>query len=125
MTNATEPRTFVRAINTAFALLLCAIVLGNYLPMVRVLDMSRAGLGMEGEWIGDAARRVTSVVPGAPADRAGLRAGDVLLFDPNRDSDWVLAGYRNMPDGFSGALPVRHADGSQSEIGRASCRERV
>ena len=116
VTNSGEPRTFVRSINAAFALVLCALVLGNYLPMVRVLDLSRAGLGIEGEWIDEHARRITSVVPGAPADRAGLRAGDVLLFDPNRESDWVLAGYRDMPEGFSGTLPVRHADGSQSVV---------
>jgi hypothetical protein len=116
VTTSTEPRTFFRGINTAFAVALCAVVLGNYLPMVRVLDLSRAGLGIEGEWIDGPAKRITSITPGAPADRAGLRAGDVLLFDPNRESDWVLAGYRNMPEGFSAALPVRHADGSQTVV---------
>ena len=103
--------------NALCALALCALVLGNYLPMVRVLELSRAGLGLQGEWIANHSKRITSVSPGGPADRAGLRAGDVIRFDPNRDADWVMAGYRKMPEGFSGALAVRHGDGSTSVVG--------
>jgi hypothetical protein len=56
------------------------------------------------------------VTPGGVADRAGLRVGDALEFDPGQDSDWVLAGYRNMPEGFSATLPVRHADGARQVV---------
>ena len=80
-------------------------------PVVKTFDLHRADLGVKGEWIGDHARRVTAVTPGGAADRAGLRPGDVLEFDPAREADWVLASYRNMPEGFGGTLPVRHADG--------------
>ena len=58
---------------------------------------------IEGEWIGGYAKQVTAVTPGGVADRAGIRAGDVLEFDPGKDADWVLAGYRQMPEGFSAA----------------------
>ncbi len=44
MTNATQSRTFVRAINTVFAVALAAFVLANYWPIVKVFDLSRAGL---------------------------------------------------------------------------------
>ena len=116
MSNATLPRLYVRVVNALCAVALCALVLGSYLPMVRVLDLSRADLGLQSEWIGDYSKRVTGVAAGGPADRAGLRAGDVIQFDPNRDADWVLAGYRDMPDGFSSTLPVRHGDGSKSVV---------
>ena len=122
MTNSTQPRTLVRGINTALAVALCALVLGNYLPMVRVLDLSRASLEIQGVWIGGHAKQITAVTQGGPADRAGLRAGDVLEFDPNRDTDWILAGYRNMPEGFSDTLPVRHADGSRAVVALAPDR---
>jgi hypothetical protein len=81
-----------------------------------VFDLSRADLMIQGEWTGGYAKRITEVTPGGVADRAGLRVGDVVEFDPRRDSDWVLAGYREMPRGFSGSLPVRHADGSRASI---------
>lgn len=116
MSNSTSPGLFVRAVNAFCAVALCALLLGNYLPMVRVLDLSRADLGLQGVWIGGHAKRITSVTPGAPADRAGLRAGDILQFDPNRETDWVLAGYRNMPEHFSASLPVRHVDGTRSVV---------
>jgi hypothetical protein len=91
-----------------------AFILAVYWPMVQLLDLSRADLQSEGVWVGGNARQVTAVTPGGVADRAGLRAGDVLEFDPGKDEDWVLASYRNMPAGFSATLPVRHADGSKT-----------
>jgi hypothetical protein len=116
MTSSTQTRTWVRVINALFALAVCAIVVGNYLPAGRVIGLARASLGIQGEWIGDEAKRITAVQPGGAADRAGLKPGDVLQFDSNRETDWVLAGYRHMPEGFRGSLPVRHPDGSTSIV---------
>lgn len=50
------------------------------------------------------------------ADRAGLRVGDVLEFDPGKEEDWVFASYHPMSEGFSAALPMRHSDGSRTVI---------
>jgi len=44
MTNFTQPRTFVRAINTLFAVAPAAFVLGNYWPIAKVFDLARADL---------------------------------------------------------------------------------
>jgi hypothetical protein len=114
VTNSTQPPTWVRAINTAFAVALAAFILANYWPMVKLFDLSRGDLQVQGEWIGRHAKRITAVTSAGVADRAGLKAGDVMEFDPGRDSDWVLASYRNMPEGFTATLPVRHADGTRS-----------
>jgi len=116
MTNSTKPRTFVRAINGVIAVALAAFVLASYWPIVKIFDLHRADLQYQGEWIGGHAKRISAVTPGGVADRAGLKAGDVLEFDPGRDADWVLASYRNMPEGFSASLPVRHADGTRSAV---------
>ena len=105
-TNATHPSTISRVINGLLALALAAFVLANYWPIVKLFDLSRADLQYQGEWIGGHAKLITVVTPGGVADRIGLKAGDVLEFDPGRESDWVLASYRNMPDGFSVTLPV-------------------
>lgn len=116
MTKSTQPKTWVRAVNGVVALALAVFVVGSYWPVVKTFDLHRADLGVKGEWIGDHARRVTAVTPGGAADRAGLRPGDVLEFDPNRNDDWVLASYRDMPEGFTGTLPVRHPDGGQGVV---------
>ena len=116
MTNTRQPRTWVRVVNGLAALTLAVAVLGAYWPMVRLFDLSHADLQYQGEWIGGHSKRITVVTPGGVADRAGLKAGDVLLFDPSRDADWILANYRNMPQGFSGSLPVRHVDGTKSVV---------
>ncbi|NJD32610.1 MAG: hypothetical protein FIB04_12085, partial [Gammaproteobacteria bacterium] len=111
-----KPKTWVRVVNAILAMAVVAVVLGNYARAVKAVELERASLGLEAEWIGGHAKQIKSVTPGGPADRAGLRAGDVLRFGPNRESDWVLVGYRNMPEGFSAPLPVRHADGSTSTV---------
>jgi len=116
MTNSTQPRTFVRAINTLFAVALAAFVLASYWPIVKMFELARADLEVQGVWIGGHAKKITAVTPGGVADRAGLKPGDVLEFDPGRESDWVLASYRQMPEGFSATLPARHVDGSQTNV---------
>jgi hypothetical protein len=114
--NAAHPSTISRVVNALFALALAAFVLANFWPTVKLFDLARADLQYQGSWIGGHAKRITAVTPGGVADRAGLKPGDVLEFDPARDSDWVLASYRNMPEGFTGTLPVRHADGTRSVV---------
>jgi hypothetical protein len=44
MTNSTQPRTWVRAINTAFAVALAVFVLASYWPIVKVFELARADL---------------------------------------------------------------------------------
>jgi hypothetical protein len=106
----------VRVVNGFVVLALAALLLGSYWPIVKTFDLHRADMGVKGDWIGDHARLITSVTPGGAADRTGLEPGDVLEFDPNRNDDWVLASYRNMPEGFTGTLPVRHSDGSSALV---------
>ena len=114
--NATHPSTTSRATNGMLGVVFCAFFLASYWPVIKVIDLSRADLEFHGIWIGGHARKITAVTPGGVADRAGLRAGDVIEFNPARDADWVLAGYRNMPEGFIATLPVRHVDGSRSLV---------
>ena len=71
---------------------------------------------MQATWIGHEAKRIAAVQSGCPADRAGLKPGDVPQFDSHRETDWVLAGYRHMPEGFRGSVTVGHADGSTSSV---------
>jgi hypothetical protein len=106
----------VRALNGFLALALAAFLLGSYWPIIKTFDLHRADLGVKGEWIDGHARVVTAVTPRGAADRAGIKPGDALEFDPNRSDDWVLASYRNMPEGFTGTLTVRHADGSRTIV---------
>ena len=119
MRQSTRKRTWVRAINTVFAVAFAVFVLANYWPIVKLFDLSKADLQLQGEWIGGHAKRITAVTPGGVAERAGLKPGDVLEFDPSQDSDWVLASYRHMPEGFSATLPVRHYDGTRSLVALA------
>jgi hypothetical protein len=114
--NSGPIRPWVRILNTAFAVALAAFVLGNYWPIVKLFDLSRADLQYQGEWVGGHAKRITAVTPGGVVERAGLKPGDVLEFDPSRDSDWVLASYRHMPEGFSATLPVRRSDGTRTVV---------
>lgn len=113
---ATPVRTWVRALNGLIALALAAFLLGSYWPIVKTFDLHRADLGVKGEWTGDHARLITAVRPGGAADSAGIKPGDVLEFDPNRSDDWILASYREMPEGFTGTLPVRFADGRRAIV---------
>jgi hypothetical protein len=115
-TNSRHPSTISKAINGLIALALGVFVLAVYWPTVTLFELSRSDLEMQGAWIGGHAKRITAVTPGGVADRAGLKPGDVLEFDPGRDADWVLASYRNMPEGFSATLPVRHADGTRQIV---------
>lgn len=119
MRNSIKPKTWVRVVNGLAALAVAAFVLGNYWPIVKLFGLARADLQYQGEWIGGHAKRITAVTSGGVADRAGLRPGDVLEFDPSRNDDWVLAAYRNMPVGFTGTLPVRHADGTRAIVSLA------
>jgi hypothetical protein len=114
--NATLPSPLGRAVNGLIALALAVYVLATYWPTLQLFDLSRADLDYEGEWIGGHAKEITAVTPGGAADRARLKPGDVLEFDPDKNDDWVLASYRNMPEGFSATLPVRRADGTRSVV---------
>jgi hypothetical protein len=116
MIKSPEAGPVERAVHAVCALALAALLLVIWSPVVKVMDLTRGDLGADGVWIGNGVRRITSVAPGSAAAYAGLEVGDELLFDPRRDDDWVLAGYRPMPEGFSARLPVRHADGSRSIV---------
>lgn len=116
MTATTHPSTISRVVNGLLALAAVVYVLATYWPTLQLFDLSRADLEYQGEWIGGQAKEITTVTPGGVADRAGLKPGDVLEFDPAKNDDWVLASYRNMPEGFSATLPVRHADGTRSAV---------
>jgi hypothetical protein len=122
MSNSTQPKTSVRVMNGLIALALAAFVLGIYWPTVRTIDLDLADLGYQGQWIEGYAKRVTAVTPGGPADRAGVKTGDVLEFNPAQNADWVLAGYRDMPEGFTGTLVARHADGTRTLVTLAPVR---
>jgi hypothetical protein len=120
--NAGLTRPMVRWINAAFAVVIAACLLVTYWPVLKVFDLSRADIMVQGVWTVGHAKQITVVRPGGVADRAGVRPGDVLEFDPAKDADWILAGYRNMPEGFSASLPVRHADGSRAVVALAPKR---
>ena len=113
---AGSPGTLVRLVNALVALSLASFALAAYWPMMRLVDLHRADLGIRGEWIGADAKRITTVRPNGVADLAGLRVGDVLVFDSRADDDWILAGYRDMPEGFTARLPVQRADGSRTLV---------
>ena len=114
MTEAVAPGAVTRTFNTLVAAAFGAFILAMYWPLVQLFDLSRADLEYQGYWIGGHTKQIMAVTPGGVAERAGLHVGDVLEFDPGRDADWVLASYREMPEGFSATLPVRHADGSRT-----------
>lgn len=116
MTNSTRTGILARALHTIAALAFAAFVLATYWPIMQLLDLERADLMLQGIWIEGHAKRITAVTPGGVADRAGLRVGDLLEFDPRRETDWVLASYRQMPERFRATLPVRHTDGSRSFV---------
>lgn len=116
VTPASPARIGWRTLGRFLALALAALLLGTYWPIVKTFDLYRADLGIKGEWIGGHAKLITAVSPGGAADVARLVPGDVLEFDPDRNDDWVLASYRNMPQGFTGTLPVRHHDGRRTVV---------
>lgn len=116
MSGNTSPSALTRAVNTLIAAALGAFILANYWPTVRLFELSRADLMIQAVWIEGHARQITAVMPGGVGDRAGLGPGDVLEFDPDTQADWVLAGYRNMPEGFRASLPVRFSDGTRKFV---------
>jgi hypothetical protein len=115
-TAANHPGTFVRLLNALVALAFASLALAAYWPMMKLVDLHRADLGIKGEWIGGHAKRITKITPNGAADLAGLRVGDVLEFDPRVENDWILAGYRHMPEGFAARMPVQRADGALSLV---------
>lgn len=115
-TDSSQPGTLVRLANSLVALAFASLALATYWPMTRLVDLHRADLGIKGEWIGGHAKRITQLVPHGVADLAGLHVGDVLEFDPREDNDWVLAGYREMPEGFAARLPVLRPNGSRALV---------
>jgi hypothetical protein len=103
-------------VNALVALCFASLALATYWPMTKLVDLHRADLGIKGEWIGGHAKRITKLTTSGVADLAGLRVGDVLEFDPRVEDDWVLAGYRDMPEGFAARLPVQRTNGSRSLV---------
>ncbi len=116
MSDAGHPGTLVRLVNALVALTIASLAFATYWPMTRLVDLHRADLGIRGEWIGHHAKRITRLQPSGVADLAGLRVGDVLEFDPDRHDDWVLAGYRNVPEGFAARLLVQRASGTRALV---------
>ena len=116
MSGTGHPGTLVRLVNALVALAIVALAFATYWPMTRLVELHRADLGIRGEWIGNHAKRITRLEPAGVAGLAGLRVGDVLEFDPGRDDDWVLAGYRDMPQGFTAQLLVQRVSGSRALV---------
>jgi hypothetical protein len=84
MNHSTQPKTWVRLVNALLAMAVAAAVAGNYPRVIKVVELERASLGIQAEWIGGHGKQMNGVTLGGPADRAGIRAGDVLQFDPYR-----------------------------------------
>lgn len=122
MTNSNGPGLGSRLANTFFALVLGGLVLSLYWPILGLANLHRADLQLRGVWTAGHALRVLSVVPDGVASSAGLAANDLLQFDPRRPADWVLAGYRPMPAGFSASIEVRHPDGTRRLVSIAPLR---
>ena len=114
--NVGQPGTLVRLVNALVALTFASLALAAYWPMTKLVDLHRADLGIRGEWIGGHAKRISKLTPGGVADLAGLHVGDVLEFDPREEDHWILAGYRDVPEGFAARLPVRRANGSRTLV---------
>ena len=114
--SAGQPGTLVRLVNALVALAFASLALAAYWPMMKLVDLHRADLGIRGEWIGGHAKQISKLTPGGVADLAGLHVGDVLEFDPREEDHWILAGYRNVPEGFAERLPVRRANGSRTLV---------
>jgi hypothetical protein len=114
VTNVGQPGTAVRLANALIALAFASLALAAYWPMTKLVDLQRADLGIRGEWIGGHAKQITKLTPGGVADLAGLRVGDVLEFDPREPDCWILAGYRDVPEGFAAQVQVHRANGSRT-----------
>ena len=119
MTKSSAPGLATRIVNGLLAAALASAVIALYWPVVELAQLQRADLQVRGEWLRTHELLITQVAPGGVAARAGLHAGDVLQFNAQRASDWVLAGYRSMPVGFEATVSVRRPDGTRTTVALA------
>lgn len=122
MTKTDAPSIAARLVNGSLAAVVASAVLAFYWPVLELTRLHRADLQLRGQWADGHILVVTDVSPGGVASRAGLQAGDILQFSPRRPTDWILAGYRSMPEGFTAPVSVRRPDGTGTTVWMAPHR---
>lgn len=122
MTKTNAPSIAARLVHGSLAAVVASAVIAFYWPVLELAQLHRADLQLRGEWADGHNLVVTGVLPGGAASRAGLHVGDVLQFSARRPTDWILAGYRPMPEGFTATVGVRRPDGSGTTVSLAPRR---
>lgn len=84
-----------------------------------VVNSHRAYLGIESGDTGGSGVFVNNVVSGGPADRAGIRAGDLILSingQDTPDTSTLTTVLANLKPGDTVSVKIEHEDGSQATV---------